>query len=128
MNNIGDVKITLPFGVSHPVTGKHEGVDLVYSDGVVKYPFYRGRVLYVGYEPSGLGIYVVLRYVNEDRQSKVVVMAHFESTQVKVNDLVFKGDPVGRQGSTGFVTGPHCHLELHAPIDPVPLMGAYHER
>jgi murein DD-endopeptidase MepM/ murein hydrolase activator NlpD len=125
MNTVSGAIITNEFGTKHPVSGKHEGVDLVYPDGFVRYPFYRGRVIYIGYEPTGLGIYVVFRYVNEKKQTKIVVMAHFESTQVKVNDMVSKGDIIGRQGTTGFVTGAHCHLELHAPIDPVPIMRTY---
>lgn len=114
--------ITNQFGTKHPKTGTHEGVDFVTDDKIIRYPFYRGRVLYVGYEVTGLGKYVVFRFVDKDSKTKMVLMGHFEDIFVQKDDLVFKGTKIGFMGDTGFATGPHCHLELHAPIDPIPQM------
>lgn len=118
------IKITNKFGVAHDKSITHEGLDFITDDLIVKYPFYRGRVIYIGNETSGLGKYVVFRWVDKDNRTKIVVMGHFENIYVAVNDVVFKDHKIGKMGQTGNAHGIHCHLEVHSPIDPEPLLEA----
>ena len=50
--------------------------------------------------------------------------AHQSRIAVKPGDVVIPGQTIGYSGSTGNVTGPHLHLEVHpnggAAVDPFP--------
>lgn len=47
-------------------------------------------------------------------QNITIFMAHFAERFVNVGDQVSAGQIIGVYGSTGNVTGPHCHVEQHA--------------
>jgi len=54
------------------------------------------------------------------------VYAHLSTVSVEVGDAVSQGGTLGGAGNTGFVTGPHLHVELRVngePRNPEPLMG-----
>jgi len=49
------------------------------------------------------------------------------SAFVRTSGCVKAGTVIGREGSTGFSTGPHLHFEVHVngvAIDPLPFMAA----
>lgn len=51
----------------------------------------------------------------------VTFYAHMSSTNVKIGQVVNKGDVIGAVGSTGWSTGPHLHFEVRingTPYDP----------
>lgn len=51
----------------------------------------------------------------------VTFYAHMSSTNVKIGQVVNKGDVIGGVGSTGWSTGPHLHFEVRidgTPYDP----------
>jgi murein DD-endopeptidase MepM/ murein hydrolase activator NlpD len=51
--------------------------------------------------------------------------AHLSEIGVKVGDRVGPGDPVGKVGATGRVTGPHLHWAVRlggARVDPIALL------
>ena len=110
--------ITNKFGTQHNASGTHEGVDFV-VESKVKFPekLYRGRILYIGNEPQGLGKYIAIRCVQRDGKTLLAIFAHFDKVNVKVNDLVFGGHKLGVQGKTGNATGAHVHFELYRPSD-----------
>jgi len=97
---------------THPVTGKkdfHKGIDLrakrrtpIYAtaDGVVRYVQDRnegtfGRVVIISHNFGFETVYGHLRY-----------------TDVKVGDVVKKGQKIARSGNSGRSNGPHLHYEV----------------
>lgn len=99
---------------------EHQGIDVIYSDGIVKFPkgFKRGRCIYVGIEKSGFGNYIVFRCVNDSNHIRFLSMAHFKTIFCKVDDMLGPGDKIGAQGDTGNATGVHCHIEISEAVDP----------
>jgi len=52
--------------------------------------------------------------------------AHQSSRLVSQGQRVTRGQPIGRIGATGWVTGPHLHFEVHVngvPYDPLGWLG-----
>jgi murein DD-endopeptidase MepM/ murein hydrolase activator NlpD len=67
-----------------------------------------GVVVAVGHTRVGYGNYVIIAHGG----GIMTLYGHLLETDVKVGDLVFRGQRVGREGSTGYSTGPHLHFEL----------------
>lgn len=106
-------KITSPFGPRiHPITGKqshHNGIDFggVPRGHVWTSPF-PGVVTYLG-NGSARGKYAVVRI----QDTKILqIMQHLDGHKRKVGENVVQGSPIGTNGMTGDVTGPHLHYEL----------------
>ena len=114
------MNITNKFRTKHKVSGTHEGVDFITKDLIVRFPtrLYRGRVIYVGYEPTGLGKYVVFRSISKKNKTRIVIMGHFEKIFVDVGKLVFGNYKIGIMGDSGNAQGKHCHLEVLKAVDP----------
>ena len=94
----------------------HTGIDLGVSTGTPVYATAAG-VAHVIRSDSGYGNHVVLEHGN----GWITVYAHLSQFLVRDGDVVRRGDPVGRSGSTGFSTGPHLHYEIRygqQPVDP----------
>ena len=71
----------------------------------------RGEVLYAGWENAskprqGFGKYVKIKKDNSDL---VFYFAHLSEIYVKKGDRVYITQVIGREGSTGYSTGSHCH-------------------
>ncbi len=114
-------RISSRFGVQRGAAGKaHRGMDFVMPSGTSVQAVADGKVI----ESTDL-------YAEGERYGKVVVLehadhrrslyAHLDQRQVRVGDTVKAGQPIGRSGKSGKVTGPHLHLEVldnGRPIDP----------
>jgi len=93
-----------------PINGKHRnhrGVDIAAPTGTEIKAFASGFVSFVG-RKGGYG--KVLEIKHSD--SLKTRYAHLHSYNVKLGQVVHKGDKVAEVGSTGRVTGPHLHLEV----------------
>jgi murein DD-endopeptidase MepM/ murein hydrolase activator NlpD len=125
----GTGQVTSPFGQRfHPILGYwklHTGTDIGYGDGTV-YAADQGTVVIAGYD-RGYGNMLVVDHGIINGKPLATLYAHQAGFLVGVGDVVRKGQPIGRIGSTGMSTGPHLHFEVRAAgavIDPWPWLVA----
>ena len=103
----------------HPVTGRHalhEGVDFAAPKGTPIHAASGGVVTEARYV-TGYGKLVEINHGN----GLITRYAHASSINVKIGDLVNKGQLIARVGSTGRSTGSHLHFEVRMaghPLDP----------
>ena len=85
----------------------HKGLDLVGIDDTTVYAVGDGEVS-VLYEKDGFGKYV-RQTLSDGRR---IYYAHLDEIYAQNASSVKVGDPIGKMGATGKVTGAHLHLEL----------------
>jgi murein DD-endopeptidase MepM/ murein hydrolase activator NlpD len=116
-------RVSSDFGRTRYVNGKfwsqHGGIDFAAPTGKVTVAANDGRVVLARKLwmrgntlaiDHGLGV--------------MTVYNHLSAFLVREGDTVTKGQPVGKVGATGFVTGPHLHWEIRAagtPTNPWPI-------
>ena len=104
--------ITDPFGLCRnwDCSYRHRGLDLALDNWHPITASADGLVVFVGGDPCcGLGIHVEVEHANGWR----TIYAHLIDYSVDQGQLVRQGELVGYNGSTGYSTGPHLHLEVH---------------
>lgn len=103
-------RITARFGQSSGLwsSGRHTGLDFAGPSGSTIVAVSGGTIVSAGYE-GAYGNKTVLRL--EDGTE--IWYAHQSRVVVNPGDQVAPGDVIGYTGSTGNVTGPHLHLEVH---------------
>ncbi|HEU5209250.1 MAG TPA: M23 family metallopeptidase [Longimicrobiales bacterium] len=104
----------------------HEGVDIAAPEGSDVRAMSQGRVSYAG-AMAGYGNVVFLRH----NTGIVTVYAHLSSIAVRADQLVNRGDVVGRVGRSGNASGAHLHFEVWIDgrsVDPVLMLGAFPRR
>ena len=119
--------LTSPFGPRiDPITGAarvHTGQDLVSLPGPGPVVAAAAGTAAVGWDPVGYGHYVTI-----DHGAGVATMyGHLAGITpgITTGAVVWVGQQVGVEGSTGHSTGDHLHFEVRmggAAIDPVPFM------
>lgn len=98
-------RLTSPFG---PRWGRfHYGVDLANATGTNVVAADGGVVTRVGMAGS-YGNLIIIDHQNGTSTR----YAHLSAYNVKVGDVVQKGQSIGKIGSTGRSTGPHLHFEV----------------
>ncbi len=108
-------RITSPFGWRiHPIFKSrsfHSGVDIAgpYNGGVRASN--SGRVIYVGWY-GGYGKVVMIDHGKINGIPVTTLYAHLNSFDVAKGQMVSKGQIIGREGTTGYSTGPHVHFEV----------------
>ncbi len=107
--------ITSPFGWRiHPIFKSrifHSGIDIGGPNGGAIMASNDGKVIYSGWY-GGYGKCVILDHGIINGQPITTLYAHMSSISVSNGQMVTKGQTVGREGSTGYSTGPHCHFEV----------------
>lgn len=117
----GYTKITSPFAMRvHPITGVyklHTGVDISAPTGANFVAANSGLVTKAYYN-SAYGNMVLI-----DHGGGISTLyAHGSEILVQVGQMVNRGDPVLKVGSTGYSTGPHAHFEVRIngqPTNPI---------
>lgn len=109
-----------------PITGRrafHHGIDLHAPHGAIVTAALGGMVDVTTEGPGGIAVHVTS---GDWRLS----YCHLSDVLVMPGDLVARGTPIGRVGSTGHSTGPHLHITTRyrgQPVDPVFVFpGGYH--
>ncbi len=107
----------------NPVTGKkgfHYGIDIANVTGAPIRAAESGRVIFRG-RKGGYGKLVIIKHSN----GYSTRYGHMSRYAVKHGQWVKQRQVVGYIGSTGHVTGPHCHFEIRKygrPLNPYYLM------
>lgn len=83
----------------------HKGIDIAGSGSVMAAD--NGRVAFVGWD-GGYGNAIIIDHGNGMK----TLYGHLRSFNVKVGDVVQKGQQIGVKGSTGNSTGVHLHFEV----------------
>ena len=87
----------------------HKGVDIRATTGTPVRTTADGIVLHAGWDMSGYGRLVVVDHGG----GMQTWYAHLSRINVTVGQAVRRGDMIGAVGSTGRVTAPHLHYEVH---------------
>ena len=89
---------------------RHQGVDVLGSEGLAVVAPTAGTVRFTDYQGDGAGEYVVMR----SAAGPDFLFAHClrRSTRVTVGQAVAEGQPLCAVGSTGRSSTPHLHFEL----------------
>ena len=114
-------RITSYFGWrTHPVFNTrsfHSGIDI----GGPNYGEIRasnsGKVIYSGWY-GGYGKVVILEHGVINGKPVTTLYAHMSSILVSNGQRVNKGQVIGKEGTTGYSTGPHCHFEVRVNGQP----------
>lgn len=117
--------ITSPFGWRvHPIFKSrifHSGIDIGGPNGGAIKASNDGKVIFSGWY-GGYGKVVILDHGVINGQPITTLYAHMSAITVNNGQIVKKGQTVGREGSTGYSTGPHCHFEVRVngkPANPM---------
>lgn len=111
--------VSQAFGIFNPAYKqfgftKHNGLDMVVSDGQIAYAMVEGYVIDTGFN-SGAGNYAkieTLKEVEAEGRTGTVCFMYMHAKEVLVRKgmVVQPGDPIMRCDSTGFSTGHHLHV------------------
>ena len=114
--------ISAAYGVRTWLQTFHTGIDYAVSRFSPVLASQEGRVIKVGYAIPGnpwssYGMMVIIQHSWREAS----LYAHLDDSRalpVEEGQFVFRGDPIGFIGMTGFTSGPHLHFEIR--LDNVP--------
>jgi murein DD-endopeptidase MepM/ murein hydrolase activator NlpD len=97
---------------------RNDGVNIAAPAGAPVRAAEHGVVVFAGDGIAGFGNLLLIRHAD----GFTTAYAHAEALDVRVGDVVERGQPVARVGTTGSVEEPQLHFELRAgrtPLDPL---------
>ncbi|HLO98782.1 MAG TPA: M23 family metallopeptidase [Fimbriimonas sp.] len=104
-------KVTSKFGMRmHPIAKcmkLHKGLDLAGDTGDTVKSAEGGKVTFAG-QQSGYGNIIIIQHDND----LSTAYAHLSEIDVEEGQEVRRGEPIGKVGATGNVTGAHLHFEV----------------
>jgi len=98
-------RITSPYG--NRGSRMHLGIDIANSVGTNIYAADGGKVIFTGYHRT-YGYMIEIDHEN----GYVTRYAHLSRILVSTGNRVYKGEIIGKMGSTGSSTGSHLHFEI----------------
>lgn len=117
--------ITLEFGQSSGYQVFHTGIDIANPNGQIGDPInpaMNGVVTYAGEIFWGYGKHIII----DNGNNITTVYAHLDKIYVYPGQKVTITDTIGREGQTGWATGPHLHFETRIygiPVNPRVFLG-----
>lgn len=118
--------VSLGFGVPHlPYQLFHTGIDIANPEGKIGddiTPFMEGVVTYAGQTAIGYGKHVIIDHGNNVSS----LYGHLDKILVYKGEKVKIGDVIGKEGTTGWSTGPHLHFQINIfgiPVNPTTFIG-----
>ena len=96
--------------------GSHRGLDIAAPRGTSVMAADGGTVTFAGFN-SSYGNYIIISHGSVYS----TLYAHLSAMNVRRGDQVYRGQEIGRVGSTGNSTGPHLHFEIirnGTPVNP----------
>ncbi len=117
-------RISSIYGLQRVFNGEprapHRGLDISAPQGEPVLAVDGGVVILTGeHYYAGQSVYI------DHGQGVISSYLHLSEISVRPEQKVARGEPIGRVGSTGRVTGPHLHFGLYLlgqAVDPVPLL------
>lgn len=113
--------ITLEFGESDlPYQLLHTGIDIANPDGQKGddiHPFMEGTVTYAGEIFWGFGKHIII----DHGDNITSLYGHLDKIYVYKGQKVGIDTVIGKEGSTGWSTGPHVHFQINVygiPVNP----------
>ena len=114
-------QITSPFGYRiHPIfkTRKfHSGIDIAAPMNTAIKASNTGKVIMAGWY-GGYGKVVIIDHGVVRGQPITTLYGHMNSICVSQGQKVTQGQMIGRVGTTGYSTGPHCQFEVRVKGQP----------
>lgn len=117
--------ITLEFGQSSGYQVFHTGIDIanpIGQIGDVINPAMDGKVIYAGEISWGYGKQIII----DHGDNITTIYAHLDKIYVYNGQKVTITDTIGKEGQTGWATGPHLHFETRLygiPVNPRVFLG-----
>ncbi|NOZ06289.1 MAG: peptidoglycan DD-metalloendopeptidase family protein [Chloroflexi bacterium] len=109
--------------ITQRYSAAHRAIDIAGPYGVTVYAARAGKVVHVGWAPTGYGYTVIIDHGGGLRS----LYGHLKGEWVHLGDRVRRGDIIGALGSTGNSSGPHLHFEIRKGgrrVDPMPYLPA----
>lgn len=89
----------------------HSGIDIGGANNGAVQASNSGKVIYAGWY-GGYGKVVIIDHGIYNGDKITTLYAHLNTWTVNVGQYVSRGQTVGREGTTGYSTGPHLHFEV----------------